>query len=146
MIPVPQGDTRDVEVTSKSWEPQPNRSGGGIHALAKYSVDWEFETGPRTFELRVIWPVTAEGGLWRTKRDLIKLGADVADFEAGDPPGSQVDLESILNELFAQPHKAIVRVKEETYTPPTYNPDDPTSPQPRQQNSVVAIKSPLAEW
>lgn len=146
VIPVAQGETRDVEVTSKSWEAEPNKNGGGIHALAKYSVTWEFETGPRTFDLRVIWPITAEGGLWRTKRDLLKLGADPADFEAGDPPGSAVDIEAILNSLFAQPHKAIMRVSEETYTPPGYVPGDESTPQPRQTNSVKAIKSPSADW
>ena len=146
VIPVPRGETLDVEVISKSWEDQANTNGEGRHIVAKYSVTWEFDGKPRTFELRVVWPYTSEGGMWRVKRDLIKLGADPAEFEAGDPPGSKVDLESILNELFASPHKAIARIREETFTPRDHVPSDPTSPQPRQQNQVMAIKAPDADW
>lgn len=137
VIPVPMGQTLDVEGLSKTWEPVATADGSGVHVLAKYAVLHQMpgaET-PRNIEFRVRWSLKPTG-LWRTKRDLIALGADPTDFES-----TAVDLESILNELFSAPHKATLTIKETTYTPKEYDPSDPNSPQPRQQNEVVSIKA-----
>jgi hypothetical protein len=41
--------------------------------------------------------------LWRAKRDLVAMGADPSDFES-----TEVDLESILNELCSPPGTPVI--------------------------------------
>lgn len=153
VIYVPEGETMEVEAVSKEWLPEDNKAGDGQHILAKYTVnfeghlvtnkgtdaapDWQpsDETVNRSIEFRIQWPLK-ETGLWRTKKDLVALDVDPADLE-----GDAVDLESILNELFSSPHKALLKISMGLYTPQGYDPLDSTSPQPRMTNNVVGIRA-----
>ena len=76
------------------WEAKPSKSGDSTNVVATFEyTDGEGNTRKHT----QYWNLKP-AALWRIKRDLIKMGADPEEFESTD-----VDLESILNDLFSPP-------------------------------------------
>lgn len=83
-------DTGVYDGQTKNWEAVQNSNGDGMHIKANFIYEYEGRNVP----IFTRWPLK-KSGLWRTKRDLVALGADPADLS-----GSNVDLEAIINEIF----------------------------------------------
>jgi hypothetical protein len=82
------------EGQTEGWEAKPSKAGDSTNVIITFSfADEEGNTRKHT-EYYSMKP----NALWRAKRDLVAMGADPADFES-----TEVDLESILNELCSPP-------------------------------------------
>lgn len=130
--PIPAGT---VQGQTKKWELKETKDGESEYVLASFEVEVEIETeeGYKTSRRTLFcnWSLKPQA-LWRLKRDLIAMGADPADFESDD-----VDLEAILNDMFARPMAVELDVEVEEYKPPTG--------QARKQNRVTAVRNPMVE-
>jgi hypothetical protein len=82
------------EGQTEGWEAKPSKAGDSTNVWVQFSFTDEEGNPHKHSECYNLKPTA----LWRAKRDLVAMGADPADFES-----TEVDLESILNELCSPP-------------------------------------------
>lgn len=85
-------ETGIYEGQTKNWEAVENSNHDGMHIKANFMLQ-NPEDG-RNFPLFTRWPLKVSG-LWRTKRDLVALGANPEDLS-----GANVNLEAVINDIF----------------------------------------------
>jgi hypothetical protein len=88
----------EYEGQTEGWEAKAAKAGDSTNVLIKFSFTDEEGNNRKHTEYYNLKPTA----LWRAKRDLVAMGADPADFES-----TEVDLESILNELCSPPGTAV---------------------------------------